>query len=125
MNEKREGFWWSKREPDLPKPKEREKPWKGQREFLALLQQVQAKTRAAHYRGWSTCRICGQKNGSTEYKRNGWVWPGGFYHYVKDHNVKPSDAFITFVTEQADLQEEMAKKLNKHQQKDQSKNDQK
>ena len=105
MKEKREGFWWSKNEPDLPKPKEREKPWKGRRDFLAHLRRVQAKTRVARYKGWSTCRICGQKNGSTEYKCNGWVWPDGLYHYIEEHNVKPSDDFIAFVTKQADLQE--------------------
>lgn len=93
----REGFWYSKYEPYLPKPVENEKPWKGQKAFTAALIKKQSKAGVKRYRGWSTCRLCGEHNGSTEYVASGWVWPVGFKHYVEKHNVRPSLAFQEFI----------------------------
>lgn len=89
----REGFWYSKYEPLLPKPIENEKPWKGKKEFVAALKAKQARLRPNRYKGWSTCRICKCNNGSTEFTYHGWRWPEGLTHYVEEHNVRPSLAF--------------------------------
>jgi hypothetical protein len=107
--ENHEGFWWSKHEPDLPKPIALDYKWKGRAAFLKALRNVEAlidadkpkNCRVRHYKGWSTCRICEQDNGSTEYvlefMHSKWVWPVGFLHYVERHNVRPSQAFQEFI----------------------------
>ena len=49
------------------------------------------------YRGWSTCRICGCHNGSTEFTHEDVLWPSGFIHYVEVHDVCPDDWFLEFI----------------------------
>jgi hypothetical protein len=87
-------------------PKARDKPWKGRKHFLHVLDQVEASFEAKKppdgyrleaYRGWSTCRICGERNGNKEYTTKKWIWPEGLMHYIQDHNLKPSDAFIDYI----------------------------
>jgi len=41
----------------------------------------------ASYRGSSTCRICGIRNGSTELQNGKYRYPSGLSHYVRDHRV--------------------------------------
>lgn len=46
-------------------------------------------------RGPALCRICGTWVGSTDNEHNGWVFPGGWEHYIKKHDVIPNKkAFI-------------------------------
>lgn len=52
------------------------------------------------YFGWSTCRICGCKNGSTELSDGVYVWPQGLSHYVREHKVRLPDEFIKHVINQ-------------------------
>lgn len=41
------------------------------------------------YLGHSTCRICAKwNNGCSEYCIDGFVWPEGYMHYLKEHNVE-------------------------------------
>lgn len=105
----KEGFWWSKTEPHLPKPIALDYKWKGRAAFLKALRNVEARIdndkyrrcRVSHMKGWSNCRICEQKNGSTEYNltvlESTWEWPVGLLHYVERHNVRPSQSFIDFI----------------------------
>lgn len=93
----REGFWFNEDHPGLPHPQARDKAWKGKREFLAALSSVESSAHPKHYKGWSTCRLCGCRNGSVEYELGNWRWPVGYAHYVKEHNVRPSLAFQEFV----------------------------
>lgn len=100
----RVGFWHSEREPDLPVPQPADEPWDGQSEFLTKLESVEFELTPIRYRGFSTCRICGCRNGTTEFVLKnqdgvgGWRWPSGLYHYVATHNVRPdSDEFISFI----------------------------
>lgn len=98
----KEGFWHSEGEPDLPKPKVMAKAseWVktgGPEKFARLLNKVQTRARKRHFKGWSTCRICGRSNGSSEFSYKNVVWPSGLMHYIVDHNVKPSDQFIKFI----------------------------
>lgn len=103
-----EGFWWSKHEPHLPMPIAQAEKWKGREDFLKALAHVEGavglnllKGIIVHYRGWSTCRLCGEKNGSSEYRcismESTWEWPSGYAHYVAAHNVRPSQAFQEFI----------------------------
>lgn len=71
--------------------------------FVAKLEALEAnlmeKKLYDAYRGCSHCRLCDQVNGNKEFSLGKWVWPDGYMHYIKDHNVKPSDAFYKFVIE--------------------------
>jgi hypothetical protein len=49
------------------------------------------------YMGWSECRICGCINGSRDLTDGVYLWPEGFSHYVRVHNIKPSERFIKHV----------------------------
>lgn len=99
----REGFW----RPIvggaslLPGPIPNEKPWRGKSLFLKALEAAESESSELAYRGWSTCRLCGEHNGSKEHTltRSGrdWIWPSGYYHYIKVHNVRPSLAFQEFI----------------------------
>lgn len=93
-----EGFWRhaDDRNSDLPFPEAGEQ-WNGQQEFLARLEEVEARARNLSYRGWSNCRLCGQANGSQTYDHAGWQWPSGYAHYLRDHNVRPSAEFAAFI----------------------------
>jgi hypothetical protein len=95
---RREGFWYSKDEPLLPKPITNKKAWVGKRLFLRKLAIAQSRCESNPiYKGYSTCRICGCNNGCSSFFLKGWEWPSGFYHYVEKHNVRPSLAFQEFV----------------------------
>ena len=57
------------------------------------------------YLGCSTCRLCGQNTGCTEYRvpcvadySGPVVWPEGYKHYVQDHHVLPSRQFFELIT---------------------------
>lgn len=89
---KKEGFWSNTHKPE---PNKVPSVWAAQ--FVALLDKVEARASERGYKGSAKCRICGQRNGSTEFTYKGWVWPAGFRHYIVEHGVKPSEGFIIFV----------------------------
>jgi len=94
----REGFWRSTYEQELPMPVACDDPWAGQDVFIDQLEAVEASSETISYRGWSTCRICGCSNGSREYQAPGATWPEGLKHYITDHNVVPSQAFVDYIS---------------------------
>ena len=107
---KREGFWAKSEKTviaeHLPFPLAHKKPWKGRKVFLSNLKEVEEQTtkvRVEHMKGISVCRLCGKGNGSAEYSFNGWTWPVGLLHYVKMHNVRPSEEFIKFIEVETDI----------------------
>jgi hypothetical protein len=51
-----------------------------------------------YWRGYSFCRLgCGHLDGCTDKSDGTYVWPAGFSHYVRAHNVKPPQEFIQHV----------------------------
>ena len=97
MTIQREGFWKEDKESQLPIPRAAEKPWNGKKEFLKALKKVEAVSKGNVYKGYSTCRCCGERNGNGEYRKDTWLWPEGFLHYIQQHNVRPSLAFQEFI----------------------------
>ena len=98
----REGFWREDYEggnKNLPMPQAAK--WPKRKEFLTRLRAIESTLGARDYKGWSTCRCCGQKNGSADFKLTyagqTWVCPAGFIHYLEDHRVRPSIAFEEFI----------------------------
>jgi hypothetical protein len=50
------------------------------------------------WRGYSFCRLgCEHLDGCTDKSDGRYVWPAGFSHYVRVHNVKPPPGFIQYV----------------------------
>lgn len=98
MEQKREGFWRSfTGARDLPWPEAHDEPMEDQEPFLEALNYAEAWAEVTSYRGWSTCRLCGKHNGSTELNLRGWTWPEGYRHYIEVHNVRPSPEFKAFI----------------------------
>lgn len=94
-----EGYWYSDYEPNkkYPMPVPFDGVWDKKELFLNRLDKKEKKASVTRYRGLSKCRICGCFNGSEEFTLNGWKWPSGFKHYVKDHNVLPTTDFMLFI----------------------------
>ncbi len=94
------GFWRSEREPHLPDPNDHVDPHWNPTERTAALQYLQTQaTGQLSMRGYSPCRICGQRNGSREYSNNLMRWPQGLAHYIQDHNVRLPEETIALMTE--------------------------
>lgn len=49
------------------------------------------------YRGMSTCRFCKKWNGNCDFTDGSYVWPQGFSHYLREHDVKPPSEFVEHV----------------------------
>lgn len=64
--------------------------------FLKQLSKIESKAQSAHYKGWSTNRWDGSRNGSSEFKYKGWRWPAGYRTYI-ERGVLPSKTFFKFI----------------------------
>ena len=99
----KEGFWRKndEQESDLPSPVPSDVPVDST--FLASLMSVQNRLRSSFqfrdYDGRSKCRLCGQQNGSGEYVTQKFVWPEGYLHYMRVHNVSPNPEFVWYITQ--------------------------
>lgn len=93
VDPKSEGFWT-----ETNRPNKNGRHWKAKKDFLRVLSYVE-QTHAAKktYRGFSRCRVCGNRNGSEEFSLEGWTWPSGYSHYVKQHDHKPTKLFLAFI----------------------------
>lgn len=62
-----------------------------QTEIIARLKLAMETGHIVQYRGWSTCRLCGKRNGIGELEiiqgRIKYSIPEGYLHYLEDHNV--------------------------------------
>ena len=75
-------------------------------QFKKRLERIQRSAKYDAYRGSSVCRVCGCRNGSVEFYINHYDkivgdvqvrWPEGYIHYLKEHNLHPSEWFFNFV----------------------------
>lgn len=51
------------------------------------------------YMGFSTCRLCGERNGSIELTDGQFIWPEGLAHYVEAHGVRLPARFVDGIDE--------------------------
>lgn len=100
MQTRIEGYWRTSYAPELPMPAT-DVDWPERDRFLPLLDDVQKAARARYTKGMSTCRICGETNGSIEYELDEWKWPEGLRHYLSDHGVRPTADFEAFVLDRS------------------------
>lgn len=66
-------------------------------ERAAVAAYLRSAPRVASWLGWSTCRMCGCANGSTDQAADGYIWPEGFAHYIEAHAVRPPPEFLEHV----------------------------
>jgi hypothetical protein len=88
--------WIGRKSSIYPRPKSSNRKWK-KLTFLKSLHFLEGISQFKIAKGWSNCRLCGKKNGSSEFQYKNWKWPSGLFHYVNEHNVIPSKEFIDFV----------------------------
>lgn len=98
------GFWRTQKEsgifsflfggPSLPWPEPCE--WNPDEKSQVLKHLESAPILRAWY-GFSTCRLCGKPNGSSERGDGQYHWPDGLAHYVRDHSVLLPRKFIDHI----------------------------
>jgi hypothetical protein len=94
IDTKKEGYWYSDYEPHYPMPIHSDEIDPNKELILEALLLSQLGAYKLHCKGWSTCRCCGKSNGSVTYSRDGWEWPEGFEHYIREHNIIPTKDFL-------------------------------
>jgi len=105
INVKREGFWFSEREPQYLMPIPNVLTEQEAFDIYTLIKIIEDKCeqdvgcyRVTTYRGSTVSRITGQRLGATEYVTSSFIFPGDFgRHYVLEHKVKPSDDFLEYI----------------------------
>lgn len=97
-----EGYWKKNidEKSEYPFPEEGEECTN--EEFLEMLEELTNEyAKCTQFRGYSMCRLCKQQNGTEEFTLYGldcaYIYPEGLFHYYEDHNVKPSNNFVTFI----------------------------
>lgn len=81
-------------EGDLPWPSEFYTPNWDDDERLKIAVYLDSGEEHAAYKGWSTCRLCGIMNGSTDLTDGKYLWPQGYSHYIREHKIRPPQIFI-------------------------------
>jgi hypothetical protein len=91
------GYWFNDHHPNFPKPEKYvDQSWdQSERENVAKY--LDSGKKFVTWRGCSTCRMCGKRNGSQCLTDNTYIWPEGFSHYIREHGVKPPDEFINHI----------------------------
>ena len=98
MERKIEGYWYSKHEPNYPKPVTNILTEDQAKEIYDLIIEKEKEAKIIHYKGFSISRITKEMLGSREYQTDEWSWPEDFGpHYVLEHRVKPSDEFLKYI----------------------------
>lgn len=93
------GYWYSKYEKIYPKCiPSKNKNWTEdvKRNFLYRLSLL-VPLNTYYYKGWSDCRICERKNGSSEFLFGKYIVPSGYRHYIEKHNIEPPLYFYLYV----------------------------
>lgn len=99
------GFWRLERfiEDDLPFPEENscKLSVEDKTKFIENLKEVESISDVVHMRGFSSCRICHKHNGHSEFtyikNKKQYVFPSGYIHYIKDHNVSIDPEFYAVI----------------------------
>lgn len=91
------GFWASTFQPDLPIPWDYLDPTWDRSERTRVVQYLRSAPKVQWWRGYSDCRFCGARNGTTDRSDGTFLWPDGFAHYLERHGVRPPEEFLEHV----------------------------
>lgn len=93
-----EGYWYSKIHTTFPMPVPNVLSQEQAGAIFALIKRKEKRASVLQTKGFSRSRIDDSIVGTKEYVSGGWYWPEGFAeHYVRDHRVRPTDAFLKFI----------------------------
>ncbi len=70
--------------------------WKS-RNKRGVIEYLKSGASVNHYRGFSSCRICGKRLGTTEITDGKYAWPSMMEHYMEEHDVKLPDWFYAHI----------------------------
>ncbi len=89
------GFWYEESRPDLPDPAWFIDENYAESEKEKVIDYLKKGKEINLYRGWSDCRICGEKTpGGSDLTDGLFIFPSGLVHYVEKHNLHLPDEFI-------------------------------
>lgn len=92
--------WWADARAEQsrwPDPRQFVDPTWVSSDRLMVADHLERGTLVNVYRGLSPCRFCGRHNGSAEMTDGAYCWPEGLAHYVRDHEVRLPEEFVTHV----------------------------
>jgi hypothetical protein len=88
----------------FPIPKENNRIWGNAKEFVKKLEKIESLIENKKvenkimYTKCKDCLLCTKKCVSNkQYILDDYLWEDGLIHYIKKHNIKPSDDFINFI----------------------------
>lgn len=93
------GYWKEHSKCTLPMPEPGE--WDEEEKALVLHHLKNVYMQERRFKGWSTCRICGCLNGSSDRHDGKYRWPSGLAHYVEEHNIVLPREFVVHILEVA------------------------
>ena len=101
------GYWRNEENPEYPDPHQLADPdWPEDDEERHLISgYLAAGTYTRHFMGLSPCRICGQRNGASEFTDGTYAWPEGLGHYVEIHGVRLPGEFVQHAKSRSDALE--------------------
>ena len=84
------GFWWDDNEEDRQYPKveqfiDNNLSAEEKKKIVVYLKKGRC---VNQYLGFSGCRICGKRNGNSEFTDGRFLYPEGLIHYITEHNVR-------------------------------------
>jgi hypothetical protein len=88
------GYWRSDHEPQWPDVHDFVDPDWDRRERDVVVGHLYSGMRVRQFMGFSTCRFCGEPNGTSESTDGKYVWPEGLAHYLLEHNVRLPAEFV-------------------------------
>lgn len=94
------GYWYEEDRPNLPDPAWFTDDNYPEQEKKKVIDYLKKGKQITLYRGWSNCRICGEKTpGGSDDTDGLYIFPSGLVHYVEKHNLHLPDEFIKRIDE--------------------------
>lgn len=103
------GYWVNEQHPEYPDPADYVDPSWDADDRHQLWWYLPGGTYGPAYMGYSTCRLCGQQNGSGEFSDDTFAWPEGLAHYVQDHHVRLPKDFVDHALRRMQSLEELGR----------------
>lgn len=93
------GYWYSDRDPSLPRLQDLVDPTWETAAREAMIDYLERGVVVSVSLGTSLCRICGKGTGGCEQSDGVFIWPDGLVHYLREHAVRLPDEFAREVGE--------------------------
>lgn len=96
------GYWRSEHDPDWPDvTRFVDRSW-DEDERSQVSAYLLRGTAVRHCMGFSLCRFCGVRNGTSDYTDGTFIWPEGLAHYIDEHGVRLPQRIVAHATSAMD-----------------------